>query len=663
MTQNVTYYSERLKTALQAMLKSPLTVVEAPMGYGKSVAVDGFLRELSVGLVATKARESAPESFWPDFCRALAKEIPHAGDVAASLSKLGLPHDIAQTGAALELFRQVYFPRQTFLVFDDCHLLPRSFVDFCESLAGCALPNLHLVCITQHSWAGGREFLRARSAPSLIDRHVLALTPAEIRAHFALFAVSISMSVAQELHASTGGWISAVYLGLLWYREHGDLADFPKNVATRMKETIRETVYAPLSNEARCLLFALLPLERFTDGQALRLHGEDASSLLLELTRKNAFVVFDLKSKTYSLHAIFRQFLLDEFHAEGVLTDARRREIYRACGDAQKDAGELAAAMESWYKAEAFEHALAVLESDMSRHLVTERAALYTALFKDCPQEILERHIGASFKYALAAFSAGDFAAFATQMRWLSGHCAALPPGKEGDRWRGELHVLLALTAFNDIAAMSAHHRRAFALLGEPTGLYGQDSPWTLGCPSVLFMFYRESGGLREELALMRECMPHYYRLTSRHGAGAEFLMEAEALFCAGDFARAGEVLAHGQGMAERHNQLGNEFCALFLRLRLAFVAGDAAALFGDGEQDGLLAVMRGLILRGRDYFLLYTADLCEGWLYALLGLPEKIPQWLFLPLGGRVPCTVLPGDFSISCRGAQGFWREITRR
>jgi len=623
MSENVTYFSERLWKALEAMLKSPLTVVEAPMGYGKSVAVEAFLRASPVRRVVTRAQETAPEYFWSDFCRALAAELPESQKISASLARLGLPHDLAQTNAALELFRQVDFTQATVLVFDDCHFLPRSFVDFCESLAGEALPNLMVVCVTRHAWA--HHFLPPGHAPSRIDQKVFALNPLEIRAYFARCGVSLSLNAAEELEAKTGGWISALYLGLLWHKEHGDFLSFPKNVAAQMKETIEKTVYASLSAQTKEMLFTLAPLERFSAEQVERLYGETV--LLEELVRKNAFAAYDAKSRLYSLHPIFRQFLLDIFAEDGVLPEARRREIYFSCGDALKDAGELAAAMECWYKAGAFERALTVLESDMTRNLVTERAALYTAMFKDCPQEILERHRGAAFKYAIAAFSAGDYQALATQLQWLTAQCAALP-GDEGAPWRGELHVLLALAAFNDIEAMSGHHRRALELLKGPTRLYGPDSPWTLGSPSVLFMFYRESGKLADELRQMRECMPPYYRLTSRHGAGAEFLMEAEALYNAGDFAKAGEACTLGLGMAERHAQLGNEFCALFLRMRLALIEGDAPALFGNGE-DGLIATMRGLIARGRDYYLLHTADLCEGWLYAALGLYDRIPLWL----------------------------------
>ena len=654
MSENIKYFSKRLLKSLEAMLRSPLTMVEAPAGYGKTVAVDEFLRKYPDNIVVTAtAKETAPESFWPDFCRTLAQSIPKAADAVSALAKLGLPHDFVQIKAALDLLRQVAFTKKTFMVFDDCHFLPRSFISFCESLAAETMSNLHVVCITRHSLTSHKELLRPQKALlSCIDRKAFALTPPEICEYFARYDVSLSREEAHVLHTSTEGWISALYLSLLLYKKNGNTLSFTSDIAARMKETIQKTVYAPLSAEAKDLLFALTPLERFTGEQASRLYGKGAAALLEELTSKNTFVAYDQKSRIYSFHDIFRQFLMQLFENKNILTDKRRRDIYRACGEVLMDAGELASAMDAWHKAGDFERALAVLESDMSRNLVSERASLYTAIFKDCPEEILERHIYASFKYVLAAFCAEDFQVFSAQLALLAQRCIALPPGKSRDHWRGELEVLLSLSKYNDIEAMSAHHRKALALLKGPTSLYGQDSPWALGSPSVLFMFYRESGNLEDALRQLRECMPHYYELASNCGAGAEFLMEAESLYNAGNFAKAQECCQTALERAVLHNQLGNIFCAQFLFLRLALLEGNAKALFGDEEHEGFVANMRGMITRSRDFFLLHTVDLCEGWLYAALGLYDKIPFWLRVKLSEDSPLYIFAKGYYYIVRG-----------
>jgi LuxR family maltose regulon positive regulatory protein len=619
-----------LRLAFSAIFASPLTVVEAPMGYGKTEAVKGVLASSQAQEAWATALAGSPESFWPGFCRELSRVAPESGEAVSRLQAIGLPRDPAQIAATVEIMAGLSFPAPTVLVFDDCHLLPQSFVGVCEGLATCPGFGAQIVAISRNSWGGGNSLPISRPLVSRVDRSLFALTPGEIAQYFALCGVSLGREAALRLHEATEGWISALYLCLVWYRQNGDFSSMPKDIAARM----REMVFDPLSPQAKEMLLALTPLERFSAAQAARLHGPGAQALLDELTGKNAFVTFNQAARLYTPHAAFRQLLLDMFEEDGVVSPERRREIHRACGEELLAAGELASAMEAWYKAGDFERALSVLESDLGRNLVTERAWLYNAMFKDCPEPVLERHLPACFKFALASFSAGDFKTFGAQLQRIGRQCALMPPGPEAARFRGELHVLQSLSEFNDIEAMGAHHREALALLDGPTGLYVSDSTWALGSPSVLLMFHRRSGALGEEIGQMRRHMPDYYRLASFHGAGAEQLMEAEALYLAGEPAKAAELVRAALEAAGRHNQLGNIVCALFLQARLALLDGDFEALFGPGGAPGLMGEMRSLIAGSRDGFMLLTADLCEGWLQAALGLLDRIPPWLRSGLG-----------------------------
>ncbi|MDR3204918.1 MAG: LuxR C-terminal-related transcriptional regulator [Deltaproteobacteria bacterium] len=618
------YFSQRLKKALANMFDNPLTVIEAPMGYGKTLAAKTFLTNASVKVVWTTAQASGSKTFWSDFCKELDQVIPQSSKDISELNQLGFPEDQARTVEGLKIFQRIPFPKKTVLVFDDCHLLPRSFISFCENLAAETFLNVSIVAITRNSWGEGERLINSQNSLSRIDQSLLALNSSEIAEYFELNGVTISPDVALQLHENTSGWISALYLSLLWFEKNGNFSSIPEDISV----SLQDMVYEPLSSQAKELLLVLAPLERFTIAQAVRLYGSDAPLLLAELTTKNAFVFFDRLHQVYFPHAVFRQ-LIQKIFKGNVLTEVRRREIYRACGDEFMAAGELASAMEAWYLAGDFERALTVLESDMTLNLVTERAELYIEMFKHCPQDIMERHLGAWFKYAIALFSAGDFTSFENQLRWLAERCACLDQGQEANRWLGELQVLLALTKFNDIEAMSAHFKKALTLLKEPTILYGTDFPWTLGSPSVLFMFHRQSGILDEELLQMRSNMPSYYQLSSHHGAGAEYLMEAEAFYYRGEPNQAEALCQKALEMSWHHNQLGNVICAYFIQMRLAIMKGDFEIIFGGGQKSGLLYEMRSLIARSRDFFMLHTADLCEGWLYASLSLYEKIPLWL----------------------------------
>lgn len=103
---------------------------------------------------------------------------------------------------------------------------------------------------------------------------------------------------------------------------------------------------------------------------------------------------------------------------------------------------------------------------------------------------------------------------------------------QERNNLLGEAEIMLSFLAFNDISAMSAHHRRACRLMDRPSYSMGNESPWTFGCPSILMTYHRTAGAMDDETAEMRECIPHYSRVTEDHGAGAEPRVGGRGVCC-----------------------------------------------------------------------------------------------------------------------------------
>ena len=65
---DVRYFSPRLLAALTGILSSPLTVIEAPMGYGKTVAVREFLRRENLAVIWVSVLDSPDGAFWRSLC-------------------------------------------------------------------------------------------------------------------------------------------------------------------------------------------------------------------------------------------------------------------------------------------------------------------------------------------------------------------------------------------------------------------------------------------------------------------------------------------------------------------------------------------------------------------------------------------------------------------
>ena len=624
-TQNpgARYFNKRLLKSLEVIGQRPFTLVKAPMGYGKTVAVLEFARTRLAAdgrALWVPVLGGSEDVFWRDFCKVFGEAFPHEADTTQALEGLGYPYDSMRVDAACELIRRVNFPAQTLLIIDNYQFMPgRGFVRLCESLARAGQSNLHIVLITRNEYPGNKELLSLKDLLGHVGREAFALTRAEIMDYYACCGIGLSHEEAAALYAHTSGCISALYLYLLRYIKHGVLEN-PEG----LQDLMEQEVYAPLSSAAKSFLFSLYPAERFSLEQAVFLDtSEDTEDLLQELLQKNSFVLYDPATRTYALQSILRAFLKERFEA---LPISQQRAFNRRSGDWFMGRGEITAAIAAYYAAGDYEKCLCILEADMTNNMVTENAHLFVRFFKTCPDEILDRHVAAGFKYALAAYISGDEATFDCCLAWLTEKCASMPADDPASlAWRGELHMLRALESYNDIEAMSEHFRAAHELLKGPTRLYGEQAAWSMGSPSVLFMFYRRSGGLAEALGQVREAMPHYYNLAYYHGAGCDLAMEGEMLYSRGDFAAA-EILCHKARLeAARHDQLGTLFCSMFLHMRLALLRGAWR------EAEEMFAEMRGMITQGRDYYLLQTVDLCRGAMYGHLGRLEDMPEWLRL--------------------------------
>ena len=221
------YFNKRLLNKLPAILARPLTIVEAPMGYGKTLAVQEFLRgglSPQDKVVWTTVLDNNENAFWRDFCRAFGAAFPEAAEEVRGLRDLGYPYDSIRADAVLELIREVKFTSRTIMCVDDYHMLPsQGFGRLCELLARDGLANLHIVLITRNEYIGNKEILQLKGLLDRVGRDAFALSRDEIIAYYACCGVKLEREDADILSTHTAGWISALYLYLLRYLKKGVL--------------------------------------------------------------------------------------------------------------------------------------------------------------------------------------------------------------------------------------------------------------------------------------------------------------------------------------------------------------------------------------------------------------------------------------------------------
>lgn len=603
----------------------PLTVVESPMGYGKTTAVKEYLKGCDATVLWQTLTEDSVNGFWNGFTRSLKKiDILHA----ENLIKLGFPTNSIAMDEAMECMESIQFPSPTVMVIDDYHLLFSEDVDkFIEILVKTQNPNLHIVVISRVMFGENTLELALKGYCYVIDRSNLEFSQDEIANYYKLCGINLKPDEVASLYSYTEGWISALYLCMLSFLQLGHVEQ-----QASLYELIEKVVYQNCTADEKKLLIAICIFDNFTLPQAkIMWDKKNAEKILCQLVAKNAFIKYDTGNKTYQMHNIFTSYLREILGRQGAKS---QQDIFRAAGEWYVSVKDYIHAMDYFYKAADFDHLLAAIETDKGNSINFEHKEIVIKYFNECPVEIKRKHPIAALLYAAELFIYNEMEMFTDQCEEIRSYIERMQEEKAKKRLSGELELLYSFTKYNDIMAMSIYHRNACKMLDQPSELFDNKASWTFGSPSVLYMFYRQSGELEQEVNNLMECMPYYCHITGGHGSGAECVMQAEHYYYKGDFEQAEISIYKAKYIAEEQRQWAIILCAIFLQMRLAFIKGDLPSVMD------LLQQMNANVKQYGSAVFAYTANLCEGFIYSGMKQNRKIPDWITT---GRLQESGLP--------------------
>ena len=198
MRQDPFYVSALLSQRLERLLSAPLTLVEAPAGFGKTAAVRHALRALPSEVVHwhTALSDSGEDSFfW------LARQLA-ALDPALDLTLFSSRH--VQTAARLSALRSA---APLYLVLDNVPSQEAPWtVSLFHTLAQRPAGGLHIILISRHFSILPGTWKELGSFCS-ICREDLGLHSGDIAAFAQTFDLELSPARAAELEENTGGWL------------------------------------------------------------------------------------------------------------------------------------------------------------------------------------------------------------------------------------------------------------------------------------------------------------------------------------------------------------------------------------------------------------------------------------------------------------------------
>ena len=611
---NTIYISERLQEKLRPIAHSRLTTVVAPMGYGKTTAVNWYLAQRARTEDAAVVRISVYSDNLAIFWRSVQEAFDHAG--FPSLRDYDCPADDA--GASLltdGLCRALSGGRPCYIFIDDFHLLrDRRVAGFLCTLAARLPENVRLIVAGRDRFLPSEEILRLGGRVCRIGTEELRLNHTELSVYARRCGAELTDRQVEDLLHTSEGWFSAVYLGLQSLTEGGALPDGTPDIYAMFSAAMID----PLPTRRREFLAVMGFADEFTVEMARAVTGDDAAETqLAALTEQNAFVTRLPDGVTYRFHHMMKECARRTFRT---LPPEAQTACLRRYGRWYEAHGLYLHALSAYQDAGDYDGLLRVVEQDAGILLASLAPERVLDSLDRCPEQALKAHPLALLVLMRSMF---NWRCIPRMMALKALLLAAIeerpdmPAAEKGDLL-GECDLIMSFLCYNDISAMSRLHRSASARMSRPAVSIRRQGGWTFGSPSVLMMFHRQLGQLDRELAEMDECMPHYYKITDGHGQGAERIMRAEAAFLQGRVIDAQIELERAYAQIRGNGQENMALCCDFLAWRMSLCTGDTP--------HRTMAQRRQELLRQHNAAWLNILDATAAYYGALTGGTEELP-------------------------------------
>ncbi|WMJ83771.1 LuxR C-terminal-related transcriptional regulator [Oscillospiraceae bacterium LTW-04] len=566
------YIPTTLQNRLETIHSYPLTILQAASGFGKTTAISKYLFQAEAHQVYWYTCMGEPiRKAWNGIC----KMFSHIDkNVARQLEALAYPTQDNLVDIA-EILGGCSVDGETWVIIDNFQYIQNSLPErMLHALARHSSQWLHIVVITQsidNMDIGGISSDKIY----VIENSAFFFQKIDTNAYFQANGITLSCDELDRLHMLSEGWVAALNLQLIHYRQERDF-----EATDSMDDLIQSVIWNRLELEEQLFLIAVSSLDRFTTEQAYIILQKDVfSGSIARLLNSGSFIRYERVSGAYTLHSLLKKFLRQEMTK---LPAEEISRIQKLAADAYAAVGDRYHALRNYLEVAEFQTLLSLplKASDFALYLEDGSAKVLEEVLNKCDRALLMQYPQTLSMITFELFRAGSYTAFGRGCALIADilsqpeQCGL--SANETRTLSGQMALLQSFMAFNDIEKMSVLHRKAWELLG---GSFSNRSDWndswTFGQTSVLYMFWSKSGALDNELACMEECLPYYIRLTQGHGTGADCAMQAEALLMRGNDTAAEALCYKAIYLADEQEQDSICFAAETVLLRIALLRGD----------------------------------------------------------------------------------------
>lgn len=561
------YYSSRLQKKLDLLLSTPLSIIEAPSGYGKTSAVQDTLVHVSPSQIfySILVDESAVVSY-RRLCRELSKIDPKHG---AALERIAYPNR-SNEAKIVELIQNLETTQPTYLVIDNLQYLQRELaLAIIKAFTEISCSNLHVILISL-DLSSQIPALQDNPNINLITSEDLQLRPDEIKEYYASEGLQLSNQDAQTIFSKTEGWVVAV---ALYLRKIGESGEIIHDVD--LFDLLDDVFWLKLDEKERHFL---LPFAIF-DSLTLQRLGE-----LLDSVEENA------KLKTSLLRTPLMQFdkrlvrfyphpILSGFLKSKLLTypELYRNDLYGKSGALYEAQNRPYEALECYYAINDYEAILKAPLKLLEYQTIAGKdfADIALEIVTLCPKALKEKYPLSLLKLAYYLFNALNTEAFnqtldeAKEIIW-----------KQNDvQLKGEWYLISAFNHLPNLDKMIEVYQTAAFYFEAPSQIFTPTMPYMFGMSYLWILFYTDAGQGDAIASKLSDMLKLYSKLTDGHGRGADVLYRGELAAMRCQFQKA-EILAYEASyIAEESKNVALSFGVALLLGRIAISKMDMLAL------------------------------------------------------------------------------------
>lgn len=615
---NKLFFSDRLFDTLESVLVNPLTIIEAPTGFGKTTSLRNFLMQREEPYIWITIDNDNQTEFFEQFCDRISE---YDSNVSKRLRAIGFPIDQDMVNKIVGILREAQFDENYTLIFDNYQYVADEW--FSKTLLDLSTYSdlaIQFVIVTQSIKTSTILDLVSNGKLNYIGKRQLEFNRDEIHAYFRDCGVKLDSEQVDYLYHYTEGWISAVYLQLLHYITNNE---FEPDAG--IDKLVCSAIWDRLDMEEQDFLICISIYDSFSLKQAQYV-GNDIldNNHIKKILTENAFIRYDSKERKYYAHAILRCFLQFEFEK---MDQVLKKRVYEKAAQWYEENENHYEALLYYYKIKNYNaiYKMNVSIDELLAHVELESKDMFMNILYNTPIQIKEANIRRAIIYSFVLFFFNERDFFEVEYETI--HDLILSSDilrdRERDIYMGELELIHAFSKYDSLEKFTACCEKAYAYMKAPTTIYSSNLSLIFRNPSVLSCFHRNSGNADNELSMLENTMLTFYKLTSGNSKGLEALMRAELLFNRGEFEDAEVLCEKALYMAETRNQINVYINTMFLLERISIFQGDY------DNMRNIINRIRKKIEDTNSFEDNFTADLCDGYIYMLLEKSEDMPKWL----------------------------------